>query len=336
MVDISVNQAVRISGKFRVVKKIGEEVTYDTGWQDNLITDAGLMQLASKAPENDCTEYLHLSSNNETPLVSEVLMKDVVAVSNSNTADYSSNVTNYSVNNVVGDEYFTKIVKKYFVPKGKTYVAAKIYLNVGNTSAEPPFSCALIKDLDGVNTTISVLAKEDLYVYYEVRQYFKLKEQLGEVTFRVREQDKVFSVKSKPYNIGGIYWKKACPVLSSSGTTGMNNYWHGHNIRILNGYPSDFISETTVIEYMDDYSSNNAQYIVLPYNAAFPYDRKCAIKIKTNGGNIVDGIKYFCFYNTRGTYVFETLDAAGKGIPKTSYDELTLTFNTSVARYVEP
>ena len=334
MFEKEVAHEIGLKGLFRIVKKDGDEVTYDTGWQDNLITDAGLKLLASSVYGVDLTQYLHLSSNNEPPSINDVTMKDLVAVSQPVSSDDFGGDINYSVSNISGDEYYTAINKKYMIPKGKTYTASKIYLNPLGVLGTAPFSTALIKDLDGAETTISVLEQEDLYVYYEIRQYVKLEETSSTINVTVRAQDKVFNVRTKPYEVGGVYWKKATPVVSSSGANGMNNYFFGHNIRTLKSYPTDFTSESTVLEDFLDYNQNNATYQALPYEAENPYDRKCSMKIKTNGGNYAEGFKTFFFVNPRGVYVYEITGDDGKGIPKTSFDEFTIVFRTRVGRYV--
>ena len=333
MFEKNVAHEIRLKGLFRIVKKDGDEVTYDTGWQDNLITDAGLKLLASSNYGVDLTKYLHLSTNNEKPSVDDVTMKDLVAVSEPLSSESFGGDISYSVSNISGDEYYTAINKKYKVTKGKTYTASKIYLNELAVLGTAPFSTALIKDLDGEETTISVLEKEDLYVYYEIRQYVKLEETHSTINVTVRAQDKVFNVKTKPYEVGGSWWKKATPVVSSSGANGLNNMRFGHNISTLKSYPADFTSASTVLEGFLDYNQRNASYQALPYEAENPYDRKCLIKINTNGGNYEEGFKTLFFYNPRGVYVYEITDENGKGIPKTSFDELTIVFRTRVGRY---
>ena len=134
--------------------------------------------------------------------------------------------------------------------------------------------------------------------------------------------------------VGSSWWQKASPVISSSGADGVNGFWFGHNITTLKSYPTDFTSESTTLEDFMDYNENNATYQALPYEAENPYDRKCAIKIKTNGGNYAEGFKTFFFVNPRGVYVYEITDKNGKGIPKTSFDEFTIVFRTRVGRYV--
>ena len=332
MFDKNVAHEIKLKGLFRIVKKDGDEVTYDTGWQDNLITEAGLKLLASSNTGVDLTRYLHLSTNNEEPSVNDVIMKDLVAVSESLPANSAGGDIDYSISNISGDEYYTAINKRYKIPKGKTYTASKIYLNENNVLGTAPFSIALIKDSEGKETTISVLEKEDLYVYYEIRQYVKVEETTSTINVTVRGQDMVFNVKSKPYAVGGDLWKRASPVASSSGGSKYGSNF-GHLVAPLRSYPTDFTSASATIELFLDYNQNNAAYIVLPYEPESPYDRKCAIKIKTNGGNYAGGFKVLSFTNPRGSYVYEITDGDGNGIPKTSYDELTLVFNTRVGRY---
>lgn len=332
MFEKNVAHEIRLKGLFRIVKKDGDEVTYDTGWQDNLITEAGLKLLASSNTGVDLTRYLHLSTNNEEPSVNDVIMKDLVAVSESLPADRHGGDIDYSISNIRGDEYYTAINKRYKITKGKTYTASKIYLNEQAVLGKAPFSIALIKDSEGKETTISVLEKEDLYVYYEIRQYVKLEETTSTINVTVRAQDMVFNVKSKPYTVGGNLWKYASPVASSSGGNSYGSAF-GHQVVPLKSYPTNFTSASTVLENFLDYNQRNASYHELPYEAENPYDRKCAIKIKTNGGNYAGGFKVLAFTNPRGSYVYEITDEDGNGIPKTSYDEMTLVFNTRVARY---
>lgn len=328
MSELVLNNSSKFSGRFKIVKKIGDTITHDNGWQDNLITDAGLKALAAGTFKNSQARNVHLSSNSDVPTVEDVTITNSVGVGNTE----SESPLQFSSLNREGNYYYTKSTLSYKVTKGNNYIVSKIHLAANSNSTAVPFTSALIKDLLGNPTTIAVLPEEDLYVEYELRQYFELVEEVNAITISVRGIDKSFTIRSKPYALGQLEWKKAIPHFNSDvGRSWADN--QSLRFTVIDGYPDTFTSSKNFVENFPDYNQNTGEHGSYTYQAASPYSRRFYQKIKPNGGNYEDGIKYFSVSSCRGVYVFEVLDANGKGIPKTKNDELVIVFNTTVGRY---
>lgn len=328
MSELILNSSSKFSGRFKIVKKAGNVITHDNGWQDNLITDAGLKALAGGNFKISEAKNVHLSSNNSVPSVADVVIISRVGVGNK----LSETTLNYSAANRDGDYYYTTSTLSFKVDKGSNYIVSKIHLASSASTSAVPFTSALIKDTLGSPTTIAVFPEEDLYVEYELRQYFELVESVKAITIAVRGINKSFTIRSKPYWIAGLEWEKAIPHYSSD----VGRSWGDNQalrFTVLDSYPTSFTSGTNFVESFPDYNQNTGQQGPYIYIDSNPYSRRFYQKINPNGGNYAKGIKYFSVSSCRGCYVFEVLDANGNGIPKTKNDEVVIVFDTTVGRY---
>lgn len=330
-------QKSSFKGLFRVVKKIGDEVTFDSDWQENLITNAGLKLLASGGANLDVMRYLHISADSTVPSFTDTSIIDLIKVSNATSQYYLNNGFSYTS----GSQYFIKESRSFVFPKSNTYNASKIHLSDSSLSSATPFSSALLRDVNGDITTISVNEKEDLYVYYEIRQYWDLVVSSYDITLNVRGVDKIFNVRSQPYAVGQIInqgrleaWDRVLASASSHTRVQADNPNNAVQIVILGEMPSDFISKSTLVD--DPYWSQSGgvySFSTDAYNDSQPYSRKFTLSFPTQSVNYASGIKYLAVQTNRGCFIYEILDVNGNGIPKTSLDTLSLTFESTVARY---
>lgn len=166
---------IGVSGRYKLtVRNSRGEITRETPWFDNLITDAGLEQLGTgDAPANDVMRYCHVGSGNTAPEVGDTALVSFIA-----SALYATNATT------------AQATAPYYGSKTRTYrfnagVATGNISEVGicgksdNTLAL--FSRALVLDGSGNPTTITVLADESLDVTYELRDYPPLADVTGSV-----------------------------------------------------------------------------------------------------------------------------------------------------------
>lgn len=147
-----------VAGKYRIrVGKAGRPPRVDTGWFENLITDAGLNLMGSNSYLDAC----QVGSGTNTPNVADTSLQSFVAGTNAVTSSVAS----------------AQSTAPYYAARTKTFrfgegAAAGNLSEVGigtATTGGTLFSRALITDGSGTPTTITVLADEFLDVSYQVQ-----------------------------------------------------------------------------------------------------------------------------------------------------------------------
>lgn len=320
---------VRYAGRFKIVKKIGDTVTYEGAWQDNLITDNGLNLLGTAS---NVMAQLHLSADNTEPSVTDTQVTSLIR-----TVSGSSSAINYPY--VAGQPYFSEQIQVYtFAPTvpEAAYNCSKVYLSAGDPNSV--FSSALIKDSNGLPTTLSIRGKETLEVFYAVRQYYDtsvktstmpLSLDLGTPTI----ETEMYNVKSQVYLPGlGVInnygWSAVKPSgKSSAGLLGSDNtefFVSGSAMPLLGSY-LDNAKDIGVN------SHTNKEYVQNSLK------REVTVGFSRFQGNYTNGLRSIVIYTSRGIYCIEyTSQITGKAIPKTDSDELELNFEMSWGRYVAP
>lgn len=149
----------QLAGRYRLtVRNTAGQVTRDTGWFDNLITDRGLDLLGEPGHLTGSTlGACCVGSSNSTPAVSDTALGQQIAIKNTDAVNF-----------------FIVPAERYVY--WRTYVVFDRGAAAGNISevgvgkdAANLFSRALIRDQEGNPTTITVLADEYLTVYYYLR-----------------------------------------------------------------------------------------------------------------------------------------------------------------------
>lgn len=144
-----------IKGRYRLMTKKQGEITQDTGWFSNLITDNGMDLLAT----NTWFKYLSVGAGSTTPAYTDTALVNRITTSGALSSPGSQLDT---TNNYVGFALTATFA---------TGSAAGTVAEVGIGSASNGtslFSRALIVDDLGNPTTITVLSDEDLVVVYEL------------------------------------------------------------------------------------------------------------------------------------------------------------------------
>lgn len=164
-----------LSGQYRLVASTdpeGKEVTKDTGWFDNLITNAGLNRIGQVSAtvayqtwhfRDDILRAFRVGSGTTPPQFTDVALDAEIAAvslaSSSNAGWISSQGANYT------DGYMHLTVTRQF---GQGAAAGNLS-EIGLGDVNNLFSRALILDSFGDPTTITILANEFLTVYYTLR-----------------------------------------------------------------------------------------------------------------------------------------------------------------------
>lgn len=164
---ILIKEKIEIGAKFNFVKGSlndeGVEVeNFESGWFDNLVLDVGLDKLGNN---NDKMQYVWVGTGNLTPANDQIRLQSGFALVGS-AADVSQTMT-YDDNYV----YFTR-KRRYRFNAGvfnNTNLAEVGVSDNANLTTGTLFNRALIRDINGDPTTITVKPEEYLDVFVELR-----------------------------------------------------------------------------------------------------------------------------------------------------------------------
>jgi len=160
---------VGLAGRYRITKIKDGLITYKGKWFDNLITNAGLDGLLISDNNyrfifDRC--QLQLGAGQQTPAFSDVNLAQFVLWTRF--YDHNSNKQEQGINKQ--ERYYWNRAYIRMPAKKEPYQIAE--LGVKNSYGYYLLSRALIKDDAGNNTTIAVLAGEELEVVWELRLYY--------------------------------------------------------------------------------------------------------------------------------------------------------------------
>lgn len=343
MTTISLPQ-IKYAGRFKIIKRIGDKITYESNWQNNLITNAGLNYFGTDDHSINVMDYLHLSSNNNEPTVNDVQILNAERVARGSRIENNFQYTD-------NEPYYTETVYKYiFNPTSprRAFNAAKLHLSPSNDTNDQVFSSALVKDSNGNPTTLSIREEETLEVIYGLRQYFDLTVSTSTMVLEIDRGEgvveEIYDVKSSIYLPG-----RTDPLASEvgngwDGTTselrayilpfGNSRYsrTYGFNVSPDSMPPNPLTTRMTNIDASDgnwtpDTAVGEKAYI------ADSFKKEIIVKLYRGYGNHDTGIRTISIATSKGVFILEyTSQSTGQGIPKTSYDELTLNFEMSWGR----
>ena len=160
---------VKLGGRFRLVASTdleGNNVTKDTGWFDNLITDAGLERIGQVDSSNqvdfrnDILRAFRVGSGTATPLVTDTSLETEVAAISLSSGSVSA-----------GSNFADGYMHMTLVHQFGQGAAEGNLSEIGLGDLNDLFSHALIVDVNGDPTTITILSNEYLTVYYTLRCY---------------------------------------------------------------------------------------------------------------------------------------------------------------------
>lgn len=157
-----------LAGKYRMeVLRPDGSVRFDSGWQDNLITNAGLDAYATINPNNLSFSCLQVGAGNTAPQFTDTALSSFLAgirLFNQYLGDDNSGYNNVSP-------------RYYWDENTVTFAVGAVVGNVAElglasaTTGGTLFSRALVKDANGDPITVSVQSDEQLRVTYQIRYY---------------------------------------------------------------------------------------------------------------------------------------------------------------------
>ncbi|WP_180122917.1 hypothetical protein [Acinetobacter sp. YH12086] len=152
------NIEMQVGAKFKIAVKKHNKVIKETGWSDNIVLDSGLSRMSVGRWIDRCC----VGTGNSTPLASQTMLDNFVAAST--TAKGSSAVANTAAQ----PYYYGQRIVWGFSVGSATGNISEVGLGWGNYDL---WNRALIRDIAGNPTTITVLSDEVLEVTSEVRCY---------------------------------------------------------------------------------------------------------------------------------------------------------------------
>ncbi len=149
---------VALKGEYRLVLNEGTDREKDTGWFPNLITDGGLDRLAINNP--DIFHYSSIGTGTTAPANADTTLQAYVAQSSTRTLDSSSND---------GASTYIAQTQSHWVYTQGAVVGNMAEVGVGwGALGTTLFSRARILDAGGSPTTLTVVALDQLTVYYKL------------------------------------------------------------------------------------------------------------------------------------------------------------------------
>lgn len=159
--NVQINNSVGARFKLVVRKASTEEITRETEWFKNIVLDIGLNQMSV----GTWIDRVRVGSGNSTPVASQTQLDSTIA-STTTVLTGSDSISKQTTTS----PYYVAAKRTYRFPEG---VAAGNISEVGcgwGTGLDL-WNRALVKDLNGDPTTITVLSDEFLDVIVEVRYY---------------------------------------------------------------------------------------------------------------------------------------------------------------------
>lgn len=314
-----------MSGRYRLEVRRNGELIKDTGWFDNLITDAGLEAIGTG---QDLIQYAMVGTDNTPPAVGNTTLGAQIA--------FKTPRTSASTNIVAGPPRYAYYRGTWVFPQG-AIVGNVAEIGVG-WSSTAVFSRSLTSEV------ISILAIDQVTLVYELRMYIPTADVTGSVEIAGVTYNYTMRPLCTASNSGAWYlgWGCAFPALGSGArpwailAPGSNGY-----VALAFKAPVALQTDTTRSTlYTTDGGATLASYAGASTaaastssvsNSAYVANSKYGQFTSTHGvdnGNDAAGIRAFILSGMLGTYQV-VLDAS---IPKDNTKVLTLTWRQSWAR----
>lgn len=302
MIKISASAKLKGFFKLEAVRPDGSKRVL-ADWFPNLITDAGLNRMGTASYINAC----HVGTDNTAPNVLDTTLGGYVA--GTTTIQAASSGAQSTA------PYYGWATRTYRFAEG---AAAGNLSEVGTASAAANgggtvlFSRALILDMYGDPTTVTVLGDEVLDVSYELRLYPDLVDKTGTITIT---GSGTHDYTARPATItSGSRWGD---ILNRAVTF---NYFSGP-ISLFNG------AIGAVTSGPSGTGSYNNPVTTLAY-ANNSLERQARVSIGLNAGNLAGGISSAKWDTTLGAYQCDFVPP----IPKDATKTLTIDFNVTWGR----
>ncbi len=317
------NTNIGMTGEFRcVVKKSDGSIKTDTGYQKNLILDQGLDFFGGGNGAN-MMEYCVIGSGNSKPVYTQNKLDTTIAGVSG--ADFSSEY-DYDASRD-GNLYKTNQVRKYTFNGLNNVNISEVGLASKFSSSIDYYLCtrALIKDTQGVPTTITVLSGEVLEIYYKLWAVYDTTDKTGTINLL----DGVGG--STPYNY----------VLRMAGVGGANLAGSANYGRVIGLFLQAGAGNNTPVTYRGELGTvkevpiNLLQDVNGGYMQEYqPFSNKRTAVWDFDMNTTNGDIRSFLFFTSMGFYQIRFGSVADDSpITKTDMQTLSIPIEVSWGRY---
>ena len=328
-----------MAGEFRcVVKRADGSTKIDTGYQKNLILNQGLDFFGGGNGE-DMMEYCVIGNGNSQPIYTQNKLDNAITVARRYKQDNSLPYKSDYDANRDGNLFKCNRVCKYIYTSLDNVNISELGLASTYANNSNYYLCtrALIKDVNGNPTTITVLSGEQLEIYYKLWQVFDVSDKTGQInlldgvggsvaynyTVRLANVGNAnyygyFQPYYHDFGIGmcGLILKQA---QSSNAYSVFDNYFYSDGIANITSVPKSIIGQLSgIVSY--------APYIAASYKRVMTL----SIPIADANGNI----RSIAVFTTMGIYQIQYDSVADNSpITKTNTQTLTIPIEISWGRY---
>ena len=311
-----------VAGRYKLEVRRQGQLIHDTGWFDNLITNAGLEAIGEAKA---LCRYAMVGTDNTAPANTNTTLGAQIA---SKDGDSAPSATTSQGIETSGTRYGW--MRKTFPFSQGAVVGNVAEVGVG-WSSTAVFSRSL------VSPAISLLAIDQLTVVYEIRMYLPTADATGSVTIGGTSYNYTIRpayAASSSYSGLNLGWAPGLLSLSASTRVWTTyNAGSGKYSAIAYAPPAVIQSnvETTEIKQTDGGTNSLSDVASSASNAAYSAGSlSCQFSVNwgISSGNLAGGIKAFIYTGMFGTYQC-VLDAA---IPKDNTKTLSMTWSQTWAR----
>lgn len=305
--EVNVSTHVKLAGKYRMVVKHADGTETDSGLFDNLILDSGLNRIGQNSAS--LTNYCFVGTSADAVLPTQTTLSAQIGGPAAGTSSLISSTNSGAPN------YVNTTTLSYSFSVGQIQgTIAEVGIG-GLSNGQSLFSRALIVDNLGQPTTITLLATDQLIVYYQTL----LSQSTG-------DSGGTFVVAGVTYS----YTMRAASIgaLNSTGYA-LSNSNYINRIDTFQPYGPDMVlGPITGLPFGLTGSSYNSNTTVPAYVDS-SYQQTSICTMNPTQGNIAGGIRGFTLF-WGGPYSnvrYQTLFDAS--IPKTNLNQLTMNFTIS-------
>lgn len=294
--------SIGVSGEYRMVvrRAADRSIVRDTGWFENLITDAGLNRLGSGGWHGHC----HIGTGTTTPANGDTALAAQAASTN------SSQILSPANSGSPLYKSTTTIVYR-FTAGALNGNYTEVGISWGNTTL---FSRALIVDGGGSPTSITVTSSEYLDVYYRL----SMVPDLTDSTYSCTISGVTYSVTRRAGDVSNAYaWVPANSAWIPCGGRGGSWTIQGYTgtLGAVTGGPNGSGTSSFNVATPGSYSNNS-------------YQRTSSMSFGLGDLNVSGGIKTLYCHDTVGSWQHEFTPV----IPKDDTKIMTLSFSLSWGR----
>lgn len=278
---------------------------------NNLITNAGLDFIGAGAAST-ATDFCRASTNADAPLITDTSLVNTVGSS-------SDQGVSTLTNSGGSPEWFYQMERVY------TFAIGAVVGNIAKlgifsaASGGTMFSVALIKDLNGEPTTISLTASDQLIVTWQLRKYINITPVTGNINIEFDAVMTSVAYEIKPANLGNASTFYYFSANQSAGS--INNSRFIFESQTLGGVTGGPGGASIVLGgNLSAYSNGN-------------FYRDFTVLAPPNSGNFATGIGSLCYAGFGGVAsVMGYQISFNPKLPKTSDKTLSLPFRVSWGR----